>query len=169
MSLHASRVEERAWHHVSLLNHKMMISHCTPALQCETAADVLRASTVSVFVQSPHIYAPPNEDFGRRNKRWNADFEGSTFPRFVAQIEYSRPWKVLEKLHFIFCSSFQNLRLGGVTFEISFMLPKRRVWKDEQRWNAWYVTACQPCSRACLVFELTSSSLMTIIHWVWVQ
>ena len=31
-----------------------------------------------------------------------------------AQIEYSRPWKVLENPHFICCSSFQNLRLGGV-------------------------------------------------------
>jgi hypothetical protein len=33
---------------------------------------------------------------------------------FVAQIEYSRPWKVLpSKSACIFCSSFRNLRLGG--------------------------------------------------------
>ncbi len=30
----------------------------------------------------------------RMNKRWNPDFR-STFQWFVAQIEYSRPWKVL--------------------------------------------------------------------------
>ncbi len=60
----------------------------------------------------------PNEDFVRRNKRWNADFR-STFPRFVAQIEYSRHWtleKCFENPHFIFCSSLQNLRLGWVKF-----------------------------------------------------
>jgi len=32
-----------------------------------------------------------------------------------------------EHLHFIFCSSFQHLRLGG----LEFMLPKRRCWKAE--------------------------------------
>jgi hypothetical protein len=36
----------------------------------------------------------PNEDFGRMNKRGNPDFR-LTFQWFVAQIEYSRPWKVL--------------------------------------------------------------------------
>jgi hypothetical protein len=38
----------------------------------------------------------PNEDFGRMNKRYNAGFR-SSFQRFVAQIEYSRPWHVLRK------------------------------------------------------------------------
>ncbi len=41
----------------------------------------------------------PNEDFGRSNKRWNADFR-STFQWFVTQIEYSRPWKVLRESAF---------------------------------------------------------------------
>jgi ubiquinone/menaquinone biosynthesis C-methylase UbiE len=36
------------------------------------------------------ILCSPNEDFGRSNKRCNADFR-STFQWFVAQIEYSRP------------------------------------------------------------------------------
>ncbi len=38
----------------------------------------------------------PNEDFGRMNKRGNPDFR-LTFQWFVAQIEYSRPWKVLRQ------------------------------------------------------------------------
>jgi len=54
----------------------------------------------------------PNEDFGRRNKRWNADFR-SSFQRFLAQIEYSHPWKVLRKsaLYLLFLlpkSSFEE-------------------------------------------------------------
>jgi hypothetical protein len=36
--------------------------------------------------------------------------------------------KCFENPHFIFCSSFQNLRLGA----INFMLPKRRFWKVER-------------------------------------
>jgi hypothetical protein len=38
----------------------------------------------------------PNEDFGRPNKHFRTRLR-STFQRFVAQIEYSRPWKVLRK------------------------------------------------------------------------
>ena len=55
----------------------------------------------------------PNEDFGRMNKRRNDGFR-DTFQRFVAQIEYSRPWKVLRKSAFHLCSSFQNLRSGSI-------------------------------------------------------
>ena len=67
-----------------------------------------------VFVKSLPL---PNEDFGRRNKRWNPNVR-STLPRFVAQIEYSRPWKVL--------------RTFG--FHLLFLLPKssfgeHKVWK----------------------------------------
>ncbi len=43
---------------------------------------------------------------GRMNKRWNADVR-ITFTLFVAQIEHSRPWKVLRNPHFLFCSFFQ--------------------------------------------------------------
>ncbi len=38
----------------------------------------------------------PNEDFGRPDQPFRMGFR-STFQRFVAQIEYSRPWKVLRK------------------------------------------------------------------------
>ncbi len=83
------------------------------------------------------------EDFGRMNKRWHAYFR-STFQRFLAQIYapqtkileggtkdeirifealFNGSWpklsthaleKCFENPDFIFCSSFQNLRLGGV-------------------------------------------------------
>jgi hypothetical protein len=46
-----------------------------------------------LFVNSPMVCSP-NEDLGRIYKRWNPDFR-YTFQWFVAQIEYSRPWKVL--------------------------------------------------------------------------
>ncbi len=39
----------------------------------------------------------PNEDFGRSDERFRMLFR-STFQRFVAQIEYSRPWKVLRNI-----------------------------------------------------------------------
>ncbi len=56
----------------------------------------------------------PNEDFGRRNKRWNPDFR-LIFQLFVAQIEYSRPWKVL--------------RTSG--FHLLFLLPKSSFGRDK--------------------------------------
>ncbi len=78
----------------------------------------------------------PNEDFGRRNKRWNADF-WSTFQWILAQIEYSRPWKVLENPHFVCCQTFQNLRLGSIKFSLSDSFNGRRIifmsWKRCQR------------------------------------
>jgi len=63
-----------------------------------------------------HFYAPPNEDFGRRNKRWVPDFR-MDFQLFVAQIENTRPWNGFRKVAFIFCSSFQNLRLGSIKWK----------------------------------------------------
>ncbi len=56
----------------------------------------------------------PNEDFGRRNKIWNPDFR-LTFQWLVAQIEYSRPWKVL--------------RTSG--FHLLFHLPKSSFGRDK--------------------------------------
>ena len=57
----------------------------------------------------------PNEDLGRRNKRWGAHFRLS-FQRFVAQIEYSRPWKVLPS------------KSG---FHLLFILPKSSFGMDK--------------------------------------
>jgi hypothetical protein len=61
----------------------------------------------------------PNEDFGRMNKRLNADFR-STFQWNMAQIVYSRPLKSASKINFVFGSSFQNLRLGSINFSKHF-------------------------------------------------
>jgi hypothetical protein len=55
----------------------------------------------------------PNEDFGRMNKRCNADLR-STFQGREYSIGPQTIEKSIENQHFIFCSSFQNLRLGGV-------------------------------------------------------
>ena len=62
----------------------------------------------------------PNEDFGTRNKRWNEDFL-STFQWFMAQIEYSRPWKVLRKS----------------AFHLLFILPKSSF--GEHKLFRWFV------------------------------
>jgi hypothetical protein len=88
----------------------------------------------------------PNEDFGRRNKRWNEDVR-CTFQWIMAQIEYSRPWKVLRT------SSFHLL----------FLLPKSsfgwgrvRHWIDSQTLGhivvVWTSESCVPVvlkGRAC--------------------
>ncbi len=78
----------------------------------------------------------PNEDLGRMNKRWNADFQTS-----FQWCEYSMlakiPWKSFGNPHFIFCSSFQNLRLGGLKFESkkrfeTFVRPSKIfVWEGQ--------------------------------------
>jgi hypothetical protein len=88
------------------------------------------------------ILSLPNEDFGRMNKRWNPDgstFQGREYSFWATKyLKVSRkavfhhlfllpkssfgehkfgPWtieKCLENPHFIFCSSFQNLRLGAI-------------------------------------------------------
>ena len=57
----------------------------------------------------------PNEDFRWRNKRWNPHFR-DTFHWFVAQIEYSHPWKGPRKsgFHLLFIlpkSSFGSHKL----------------------------------------------------------
>jgi len=57
---------------------------------------VCRCAIFGFVFLGHRIYAPPNEDFGRMNKRWNPDFR-LTFQWFVAQIEYSHHWKVLRK------------------------------------------------------------------------
>ncbi len=44
----------------------------------------------------PKNLCSPNEEFGRPNKHFRTRFP-STFQRFVAQILYSQPWKVLRK------------------------------------------------------------------------
>jgi hypothetical protein len=74
----------------------------------------------------------PNEDFGSMNKRGNADFEGSTFQGRESDFYMVRRPKssthALEKCFlrnpgFIFCSSFQHLRLGLGEFPLLLIRP----------------------------------------------
>ena len=70
-----------------------------------------------VFVWGEKMYQTlsyPNEDFGRRNKRWVPDFRIG-FQLFVSQIEYSRPLKVLWNPHF-------NVDVAKKTCAISYQL-----------------------------------------------
>ena len=111
----------------------------------------------------------PNEDVGRMNKRWNPDFrvlsKGVSTQFGPLTVE-----KCFENPDFIFCSSFQNLRLGSpntfffryrlfLSMSLStvftrllpraesatfwrgnFMLPKRRFWKEEQKMKSGFST-----------------------------
>ncbi len=72
----------------------------------------------------PGTYAPlttlslPNEDFGRMNKRWNPDFEWSTFQGREYSIWATNRWKVLRKsgFHLLFIlpkSSFGEHKLNN--------------------------------------------------------
>ncbi len=104
----------------------------------------------------------PNEDFLRTNEPFRMRFR-STFQRFVAQIRYSNPWKVLRKRtlkgSFVLPkSSFGRGKLckmitkdssmrcdvlgflgcyylfwDATIFCSNFMPPKRRFWKAEQK------------------------------------
>jgi hypothetical protein len=44
----------------------------------------------------------------------------------------------IETPHFIFCSAFQNLRLGSMKFFLKFTPPKRRFWKEEQKMKSGF-------------------------------
>jgi hypothetical protein len=102
----------------------------------------------------------PNEDFGRMNKRWNPDFR-PTFQWFVAQIEYSLPWKVLRKsgFHLLFIlpkSSFGRVKIACVPdvlinpseerFLKSHRVFARSFWKcladSRPSWTDYHSRAC---------------------------
>ena len=80
----------------------------------------------------------PKRRFWKEEQKMTPDFR-LTFQLFVAQIEYSRLWKVLRKsgCHLLFIvpkSSFgRDKILEGLTKgeTQNFMLPKRRFWKAE--------------------------------------
>jgi hypothetical protein len=59
--------------------------------------------------------------------------------------------KCFENAFWNVCSAFQNLRLVEHKFHLDFMLPKRRFWKDWQRWNATFRSTFQgreyPCGK----------------------
>ncbi len=56
----------------------------------------LRVGGVNFVLSSKIVLCSPNEDFGRPNQHFRARVR-STFRRFVAQIWYSQPWKVMRK------------------------------------------------------------------------
>ncbi len=69
----------------------------------------------------------PNEDLGRRNKRWHPDFEGSTFQVREYSIWATRHWKVNRKsgCHLLFLlpkSSFgKHAIVQTITFSVVFI------------------------------------------------
>jgi hypothetical protein len=78
---------------------------------------------------SPWNLCSPNEDCGRIDKRGNPDFR-YTFQWFVAQIEYSRPWRVLPSK-----SGFPLLFLFPRW--VKFMLHENKdLGRTNKRWNA---------------------------------
>jgi hypothetical protein len=86
----------------------------TEARKCDFCA---RHNGVVCDTFSLDVYLPlPNEDFGSSNKRkmrlFDALFKGMSTQFWPLTIE-----KSIENPHYIFCSSFQNLRLGGVNLQ----------------------------------------------------
>ncbi len=86
----------------------------------------------------------PNEAFGRMNKRWNPDFR-LTFQLFVAQIEYSRPWKVLRKsgFHLLFLLPKDSFGMDNlVTNFQEFGTTNRWRFVSKMGWFHWFADGC---------------------------
>jgi hypothetical protein len=81
----------------------------------------------SSFGRGRFIYMLPNEDFGRMNKRWNADVRW-TFQWLLAKIEYSRTWKVHRTSAFHLLFILPKSSFGRV----SFMLTTQRCGTANQ-------------------------------------
>ena len=88
----------------------------------------------------------PNEDFGMRNKRGNPDFEGSPFQGREYSIWLQTIEKYIENLDFIFCQSFQNLRLRSIK-----LMPISNTKRAKSRnscsphGSRWYFTDTSSC------------------------
>jgi len=90
----------------------------------------------------------PNEDFGRpKNKPFRTHFL-STFQRFVAQIMYSHPWKVLKNrtVNGLFGLPKSSFGRGKVEksvekagFHLLFILPKSS-FGEHKLWPTWTLT-----------------------------
>ncbi len=65
----------------------------------------------------------PKRRFGKEKQKWHPDFR-LTFQLFVAQIEYSRPWKVLPSK-------------SGC--HLLFLLPKSSFWEGYMWRSGWYL------------------------------
>ncbi len=114
-------------HHMKLYRHHMnhhaiiYVRHCTPS----TAAAMLFESTTGKHTSCRHrgygatiswcrqTNLPlPNDDFGRRNKSWNADFEGSTFQGREYSIWATNRWKLNRKSAFHLLFILPNSSFG---------------------------------------------------------
>ena len=77
----------------------------------------------------------PSEYFEGRIKDWVGCFD-ELLTGGSARFGPLTSEKGIEKTDRIFCSAFQNLRLGSINrFKrnvLNFMVPKRRFWTDEQ-------------------------------------
>ncbi len=108
---------KRSWHPIKSTHRIVLLSFVIILQTCYKRSWHLIKSThhgmLLSFVIILQTLPLPNEDFGRRNKRRNTDFR-STFQRFEYSIWATNHWKVNRKSGFIFCSSFQNLRLGSI-------------------------------------------------------
>jgi hypothetical protein len=73
----------------------------------------------------------PNEDFGRRNKRCNPDFEGSTFQGREYSIWATNHWKVSRKsgLHLLFLLPKSSFGEHRITLYQVIDAPQTTIWE----------------------------------------
>ncbi len=104
----SSRVHQFVTRSCELDIHIVLLLCHHPEMSTNTSFQNLRLGVISLPI--------PNDGFGRMNKRWHADFRvlfkgvSTQFgPRTVEKC-------FLRNHHFIFCSSFQNRRLGVISY-----------------------------------------------------
>ena len=125
-------------------------THSNATIMLSSSCDFVRVSSSDTSTCSHHAGEHSStkmcnadlpfqkEDFGRPNHRFRMRFL-STFQLLVAQIEYSRPLKVLrqrivKQTHILMLSSDFDKQAFLVILcspNDDFMLPKRRFWKAE--------------------------------------
>ncbi len=124
---------------ISCYHHRQFILR-----DCEFAKEIIITRSSCVFDFERHIamlssyhigrltieksienLSIPNEDFGRRNKRWNQDFEGSTFQGREYSIWATNHWKVLRKSWFHHLFLLPQSSFGRV--KSAFYVPQTRI------------------------------------------
>ena len=106
----------------------------------------------------------PNEGFGRRNKRWNQIFE-AIFKGVSTGFGLRTIEKSVENPDFLFCSSFQNLRLGSIKFDRHIGMPSSSCEFDR---HIGMLSSC--CDSTCeLELESVRQTHNHAIIMLWVQ
>ncbi len=118
--------------------HIMLSSYCDSEVEFDWH---IHHHAITMWLRS---LCSPNEDVGRMNKRWNADFR-LRFQWFVAQIEYSRPWKVLRKS----------------AFHLLFIVPKSSFGMDKVEFD-WHIH-----HHATIILRVGHAHHAIIILWLW--